>query len=126
MMTPIDLWKFLPLGFLLTVLIETPILLFGLSRAHSLRRKLFAALWLNACSYPVVILVLPLVLANAPGAIYVTLAEVFAPVSECALFRIAFGESREPGSRSIWRDYAVIVAANLASFLLGEILPLRG
>jgi hypothetical protein len=65
-MKPRDLWSFLPLGFLITVLIETPILLIGLSPRHSLRRRLAAGVWLTACSYPVVILVFPLIFENAP------------------------------------------------------------
>ncbi|HXG94676.1 MAG TPA: hypothetical protein VNN73_20205 [Blastocatellia bacterium] len=119
-MKPRDLWSFLPLGFLITVLIETPILLIGLSPRHSLRRRLAAGVWLTACSYPVVILVFPLIFENAPEWVYITVAETFAPVSECALFWAAFGERGKFWSRDAWRDFAIIVIANLASFLIGE------
>jgi hypothetical protein len=119
---PPDLWRFLPLGYLFTVLIETPILLIGLSPRHSLKRRLFAGLWLTACTYPIVTLVLPLFFANSSRAIYLSVAETFAPVAECILFWLAFGSSKEVGSASIWRDFGVIVVANLASFAAGEVL----
>jgi hypothetical protein len=41
---------------------------------------------------------------------------VFAPVAECALFWLAFGKEAR------WRDFVAIVVANLASFLLGEVI----
>jgi hypothetical protein len=119
---PPDLWHFLPLGYLFTVLIETPILLIGLSPRHSLKRRLFAGLWLTACTYPIVTLVLPLFFANSSRAIYLVVAEIFAPVAECILFRLAFGSSKEAGRASMWRDFGVIVVANLASFGAGEVL----
>jgi hypothetical protein len=121
-MSPNDLWLFLPFGYLLTILIETPILLIGLSQRHSFKRKLFAGVWLTACTYPIVVLVLPLVFANYSRALYLIVAEVFAPVGECILFWLAYGTNAEIGKRSMWRDFAAIVAANLASFLAGEVL----
>ncbi len=120
-MPPRDLWHFLPLGYLLTILIETPILLVGLSGRHTWRRKLFAGVWLTACTYPIVTLVLPLLLVNRSRAAYLVVAETFAPVAECVLFWLAFGEQTEVRKRSMWRDFGAIVAANLASFLAGEI-----
>ena len=114
-MTPADLWRFLPIGYLITVLIETPILIVGLSPRHSLSRKLL-------CGYPIVVLVLPLVLAGSSRGIYIAVAETFAPVSECALFWAAFGSRPELGRRSMWRDFGAIVVANLASFLIGELI----
>ncbi|HUR98004.1 MAG TPA: hypothetical protein VMZ26_08080 [Pyrinomonadaceae bacterium] len=54
-----DLWFFLPFGYLLTILIETPILVAGLPRKLSLRQKLLCRIWLTACTYPIVVLVLP-------------------------------------------------------------------
>jgi hypothetical protein len=120
-MTPGDLWRFLPIGYLITVSIETPILIVGLSPRHSLRRKLLCGIWLNACSYPVVVLVLPLALAGFSRGVYIAVAEAFAPVSECALFWAAFG-SRDEIRRSLWRDFGAIIVANLASFLIGELI----
>ncbi len=121
-MSPDQLWRFLPLGYLLTILIETPVLLVGLSARHPLKRRLAAGVWLTACTYPIVTLVLPLLFINSSRALFLICAEVFAPVAECILFWLAFGEQTEVGTRSMWRDFAAIVGANLASFLAGEAL----
>ena len=83
--SPDELWRFLPLGYLLTILIETPILCVGLSRRHPLSRKLLAGIWLTACTYPIVTLVLPLLFAPERRGLYLLVAETFAPVAECAL-----------------------------------------
>lgn len=119
-MSPSDLWRFLPLGYLLTIAIETPILLIGLSSRHPKSRRLLAGVWLTACTYPIVTLVLPLLLANHSRAAFLAVAETFAPVMECLLFWLAFGTRAEFGRGSMWRDVATIVIANLASFLIGE------
>jgi hypothetical protein len=103
--------QFLPIGYTLSVLIETPVLLVGLSRKHSLRTKLFAGVWLTACTYPIVVLTLP----PLTGQFYTLIAETFAPVAECILFATLI-------RNWTWRDMAAIVAANLASFLGGELL----
>lgn len=119
-----DLWLFLPLGYLFTVAVETPVLFLFLSKQHTLRRRLFAGLWLTACTYPVVVLVLPTLFANSSRALYLLVAETFAPVAECALFYLAFGG--EGGDGVTWRDFAAVVAANLLSFLAGEVLTAYG
>ena len=121
-MSPNELWRFLPLGYLLSILIETPILLIGLSRRHPFRRKLFAGVWLTACTYPIVVLVLPLLFAPDQRALYLVVAETFAPVAECVLFWLAFGNQEEVGTRSMWTDFMAIIIANLASFSVGELL----
>ena len=109
--------------YLLTVAIEAPVLILGLSGRHSLTRRLFAGFWLTACTYPVVNMVLPVVFnAQADRALYVVVAEIFAPVAECALFWLAFGAKAEVGKRSMWRDFAAIAVANLISFGVGEAL----
>jgi hypothetical protein len=120
--SPTDLWRFFPVGYLVTVAIETPILLLGLSRQHPWKRKLAAGLWLTACTYPIVTLVLPLLMANYSRAIYLVVAETFAPVAECILFWLAFDWNKESRGTSMWRDFAAIVVANLASFAAGELL----
>ena len=125
-MSPSELWRFFPLGYLFTILIETPVLLIGLSRRHSIKRRLFAGVWLTACTYPIVVLVMPLGFANSSRAVYLAVAEVFAPVAECILFWLAYGEREQLGKRSMWQDLAAIVIANLASFLGGEILNAYG
>lgn len=122
-MTPEELWRFLPYGYLFSILIETPVLLAGLSPRHSLRDRLFAGVWLTACTYPIVVLVLPLWIDTEHSwTLYLWVAETFAPVAECALFWAAFGRRDLLGSWSMWRDFAVITLANLTSFGLGELV----
>ena len=125
-MSPTELWRFFPLGYLLSILIETPILLIGLSKRHPIKRRLFAGIWLTACTYPIVVLVLPLAFANVTRAQYLVVAETFAPVAECILFWLAYGKGEEVGKASMWRDFGAIVLANLASFLGGEVLNAYG
>jgi hypothetical protein len=125
-MSPSELWRFLLIGYPFTILIETPILLVGLSRRHSFKQKLCAGIWLTACTYPIVVLVMPLVFANTSRLIYLVVAETFAPVAECILFWLAYGNAEELGTRSMWQDFAAIVVANLASFLGGEVLNAYG
>ena len=115
-MSPHELWRFLPLGYLLTISIETPILFFGLSAHHSKSRRIAAGFWLTACTYPIVVLVLPLLLMHQSRVAFLAVAEVFAPVAECLLFWLAFGQETK------WRDWVVIVIANIASFVIGEVL----
>ena len=115
-MSPHELWHFLPVGYLFTIAIEAPILLLGLSRHHSIKRRLLAGVWLTACTYPIVVLVMPLLLMSYSRTLYIVIAETFAPVAECLLFWLAFGKETR------WRDFAVIVVANLASFLLGTLI----
>jgi len=122
LISPSELWRFLPLGYLFTILIETPILLVGLSGHHSWRRRLLAGVWLTACTYPIVTLVLPLLLASRSRTVFLVFAETFAPLAECFLFWLAFGSKEELRKTSMWRDFMVIVIANVASFLGGEVL----
>lgn len=119
-MNDADLWRFLPVGYLFTVALETPVLWLLLSPRHTARRRLFAGLWLTACTYPVVVLVLPPLFSESSRAAYLVVAEVFAPAAECALFWLAFGREKEASAASLWRDFAAITAANLLSFLAGE------
>ena len=115
-MSPHELWSFFPLGYLLTIAVETPILFVGLSAVHSKLRRVFAGVWLTACTYPIVVLVLPLLLIDRSWTLYIVVAEIFAPVAECLLFWLAFGRETK------WRDFAAIVIANVASFLIGEVI----
>jgi hypothetical protein len=115
-------WQFLLVGYLFSIAIETPILMLGLSPRHPMRRRIFAGIWLTACTYPIVVLVLPQLTYQTPDdrLRYLLVAEIFAPVAECTLFWLAFGTRAEFGRRSMWRDLGVIVLANLASFAGGE------
>ena len=125
-MSSSELWRFFPLGYLFSILIETPILIIGLSKRHRIKHRLFAGIWLTACTYPIVVLVMPLLLANGSRTIYLIVAETFAPVAECILFWLAYGKSEEVGKRTMWQDFATIAVANLASFLGGEVLNAYG
>jgi hypothetical protein len=87
-------WLFLPIGYVFTILIETPVLLVGLSKRHALSRRLFAGAWLTLCTYPIVVLVLPVLMqaneSDGHWIAYLVVAETFAPVAECLLFWAAF------------------------------------
>jgi len=116
-MDPADLWlwKWLPLGYAFTVAIELPILLIALSRHHPISRRVFCGFWLTACTYPVIILVMPqwFDLETQRGW-YLVVAEIFAPLAECLIFTFAFKDVTK-------RDWGAIIVANLASFGLGEV-----
>jgi len=126
---PAELSRFLPVGYVLSVAIETPVLLAGLSSRHSVGRRILAGLWLTACTYPIVVLVLPLLIWRPLGEAgywpYVATAEVFAPAAECALFWTAFWRGVPGLRRDLLRDMASIVTANLASFLIGGWIAAR-
>jgi hypothetical protein len=118
------LWLFLPIGYLTTILIETPILFFGLSPKLSRKQKLLCGVWLTACTYPIVVLVLPALMLGYSKTLYLIIAETFAPLGECFFFWLAFRGKDLFETRDWIRSFAAIVAANLASFGIGEILHL--
>ena len=117
-----DLWFFLPFGYLTTILIEVPILLVGLAKAIPLRRRLWCGVWLTACTYPIVVLVLPAILFDQSRSLYLVIAETFAPLGECFIFWLAFRGDRSLEGRGWIRSFATIIVANLASFGIGELL----
>lgn len=107
-------WVFLVVGYFLTISIETPVLCLGLSPQHPLSRRLLCGLWLTACTYPIVVLVLPAFFAPDDYVVYLAVAETVAHFGECLLFYLAF----RPLER-FWRDMAAVFGANLASFGIG-------
>lgn len=118
-MTPDELWRFLPVGYAFTVLIETPVLCVGLSRRFRLSERILAGCWLTACTYPIVILAMPLLLIERFGhGVYLAAAETFAPTAECALLWAAYRE-RGPAGVAWARDWSVVTLANLLSFGAG-------
>jgi hypothetical protein len=117
-----ELWFFLPFGYLMTILIETPLLVLGLSPKLTLRQKLLCGIWLTACTYPIVVLVLPTIFFGMPRWQYLAVAEIFAPVAECAIFWIAFRNKRLLEPADLIRSFVAIAVANLASFGIGEVL----
>ena len=116
------LWYFLPVGYLFTILIETPVLLVGLSSKLTFKQKLLCGAWLTLCTYPIVILALPALMQNFSKSSYLIVAETFAPLAECVLFWLVFRGRLGLGAKDWLRSFAAIVAANLASFLAGEIM----
>src|SRR5262245_56350999 len=120
-----ELWKFLPLGYAITIVLEMPVLILGLSPRHGFLRRIFAGYWLTACTYPIVTLVLPELIWRPLGAAgywpYVAVAEVFAPAAECALFWLAYWRQASLAKQraDFIRDMLAIVAANLTSLLVG-------
>jgi hypothetical protein len=117
-----DLWYFLPVGYLFTILIETPVLLLGLPRPVSLRRRFWCGVWLTACTYPIVVLVLPAIFFGQARWLYLLVAETFAPVAECLIFLYGFRPKLEMNNTAWTQSFAAITVANLASFGLGEVL----
>jgi hypothetical protein len=114
-------------GYLITIAIEATVLVILLSRRHSLRVRLFAGVWLTACTYPVVWLVLPTLFdMDTDRWLYLLVAETFAPVAECAIFWYAFIRTLPPNRLATLRDLAVITLANLCSFGIGEVLIALG
>ena len=79
-------------------------------------------MWLTACTYPVVVLVLPTLMNGFPRWQYLAVAETFAPVGECVIFCVAFRTKGILDSAGWARSFVAIVIANLASFGVGEIL----
>lgn len=119
---PLWFWLFFLANYVITISIETPVLLVGLSPRHSLGRRLFAGAWLTACTYPIVFVVLPVFFQTGEQRrLYLLIAETFAPVAECVLFWLAFGDANASRG-SFVRDMAAVTAANLASFGLGELI----
>ncbi len=115
------LWYFLPVGYLLTILVETPVLLVGLTPKLSAKQRLACGAWLTACTYPIVVLVFPALLEDSSRATYLFVAETFAPVAECLIFWLAFRGKGIFERRDWLRSFAAIVVANLASFGIGEV-----
>lgn len=117
---PSTLLVFLPIGYLFTVLVEAPILIFGLSKILTFRQRLFAGFWLTACTYPIVVLVLPILFTDVSRIYYLIVAETFAPVAECVLFWFVFRNRLDDSFKTKLRNFGVITIANLLSFGIGE------
>lgn len=124
-MFPDSYLRLMCVDYFFTIAIETPILMVGLSRRHPMRHRLFAGVWLTACTYPFVWLVFPwLIDRRQHDDLYLTVAETFAPAAECLLFWLAFGRAEPRTRRAFWQDMIVITLANLASFGAGVLMAL--
>jgi hypothetical protein len=94
-----------------------PVLYFGLGREHLRHRRIFAAVWLTSCTYPLVALVIPEIFdPTLDRALYLLLAESIAVICECLLFWAAFRPLKQP-----IRDLVCVFLANLTSFGLAEL-----
>ncbi len=118
-------------GYTLGVILETPVLMAGLSACHSLKSKFKAGLLLTACTYPFVIIVMPrLINPDMHNTLYMAVTETLVPIAECALFWLIFHRRLPPSASGtgvlshnvVIRDFAVIIAANLFSFGMGAVL----
>ena len=110
------------IGYVITIAIETLVLVVLLSRRHSMGGRIFAGVWLTLCTYPVVWLVLPPLFAPDQRSWYLLVAETFAPLAEVMLYWLAFNRWLPRDPLATGRDTLAIVAANLCSFGLGELL----
>lgn len=120
-----NLWRFLPIGYLLTVLIESPFLWFLLPKLN-LTQRFWLGLWLTACTYPIVVLVMPTAMDGVSRGLYLLVAETFAPLAECCLFWVSI-RGLYVFTRKDWLlSFVAITLANLASFAVGEMLWLSG
>lgn len=114
------LWLLLICGYLLTILIEIPILILGLPTKFAVKDTIVNGLLLTAITYPVVVLVLPAIFTGMGienRVLFLAVAESFAPITEVLFFRYLIDQ---PLAARLDREAAVIVVANLTSFLLGE------
>ena len=120
-MSPTEQCLFLLFGYCVTVVVELPILYVGLSRKHTRSERVTAGFLLTAFTYPMVILVLPGLFTlwgvHSRTALLL-LAETYAPIAEVLFFRCFLNQRllAKPD-----RNAVVILAANLSSFLLGEL-----
>ena len=120
-----NLWRFLPFGYLLTVMVESPVLWMFLPKL-TLMQRVWNCIWLTACTYPIVVLVLPALMTEFSRGTYLLVAETFAPAAECWVFWFARHGTREFERWDWMISFATITAANLASFAVGEILWTSG
>ena len=116
------LWYFMPVGYAATVAIEMPLLIFLLPKQISVRARIACGFWLTACTYPIVVLVLPALMAGFSRTSYLLVAETFAPVAECLLFWLAFRKRDDLHTAGWVRSFLAVCIANLASFGIGELL----
>jgi hypothetical protein len=121
-----DYLRLMLVGYLISIVVETAVLLALLSRRHPVRLRLFAGVWLTACTYPVVWLVLPPLFSADERWLYLLVAETFAPAAECAIFWLAFVRPLPTNRRDTLRDFATITLANLCSFGAGLALTELG
>ncbi len=114
---------FFVLALILVAVIMAVVLMLGLSSRHSIKARLMAALWLDACLTPVVFLVIPHLIVpsfhlNVPSffSTNAIVSQLFSTITGCFLFWLVFGSRRELMQSSMYRDFAAIAVANFCAF----------
>jgi hypothetical protein len=109
--------------YLVTIAVETAILVVALSPRHPLKHRIFAGVWLTACTYPILWLVLPSFIdPQQHRALYEWVGETFVAVAECLLFWVAFGRTEPRTRRYFVQDMLAVILANVASYKFGLLL----
>ncbi|MBX9687307.1 MAG: hypothetical protein K2X27_11435 [Candidatus Obscuribacterales bacterium] len=125
---PLPIWVGMVIkGYLLTIVLEAPILVWGLGARYKLKEKILAVPLLTACSYPFVTILFPIIWN--PYEIYpcyITISETFAPLFECLIFALLFQKAKVISLNQRCSDFLVIILANLFSFVCGEFLKASG
>jgi len=109
---------FLIFGYLATVAIEAPVLCTGMDAQTPFRLRLQAGLLLTALTYPVVVVLLPLLMGALGRPMYLLVAEIFAPAAEVLFFRFMTARGL---TAPLDRNDTVIIVANLLSFGFGQL-----
>lgn len=123
----LDYLRLALVGYFSSVLIETSVLLFALAKRYSVKQKIFAGFFLTAYSYPFVLFVFPFIWnPYRQFFIYALVSELFAPISECAVFYLLFHRGKNLSRSLRAKDYAAVVLANLASFIAGIVFQKCG
>lgn len=109
-------------GYAFTITVEALVLLVGLSKPHSYARRVAAGVWLPACLYPFLWLLLPhFIDFTRQRPIFASVGEIFISFAKCGLFYLAFQHGRGLTRREQARDWLAISLANFTSFALGEL-----
>ena len=116
-MNATELCLFLVVGYVATVCIEIPVLMWGLHPRHSRSFKMKAGFVLTAFTYPIVVLVLPATIMPYVGRVAcIAIAETYAPLAEMLFFRYLVDQKllTRPD-----RNAVTILLANVLSFVIG-------
>ncbi len=109
-------------GYILSLVVELPVLILALSASYKLIEKVLAGLWLTACTYPAVSWLFSGFIQEPVLLTFVR--EAYAAFGEAFLFWLAF--VKLAGRTCLRRDILVVILANVLSFLFGELLKSTG
>jgi hypothetical protein len=117
---------FVLIVYLVVVLLDAPILLFGLSVAHSRLLRILTALWVAACALPLAVFIPGVILApgNTLSFVLGVIAGlvIAATVIEGALYWAFFRRGGRSKDVSLRRDVTAIIGANLAVIAVGRVI----